>query len=300
MQVSKSYEGTIASAGSASARQVSFGATGTVSNYQNRVDFVNQTIADFLRDECGVDTPYEVRDGSSYKFLWVYNIPFLFSPGSSSAYYFGFYGPYSATALNQGSNSTSNGTSGILNGVSGYSLFFANSASATAYKFTLYFDGDPAKGFILRVKCQTAAISSGFLFGFAKAANMLNGKNSVVWKYGAGSMYWNGIDLNEDGTMDADSFSAANVRIDQMLFSKDVNHTSSIGKLPLVPINVGIWKTKNIYKRPLGFGLPDPHTTATESQVAVEISGRKFLIGSNESVGGSVTYPSCGLIEMTT
>ena len=299
MQISRAFEGNISAAGSASSRQISYGASTNISSYQNRVDFVNQTIADFLKNDCGVNAAYEVREGSDYKFLWVYNVPFLFSPPGATTYYFSFYGPYNGSSLNPGTSSTSSGSSGILNGVSGYSLFFTNAASSTAYKFALYFDGDAENGFILRVKCQTASsISSGFLFGFAKAANMINGKNSVVWKYGAGYMYWNGIDLNDDGTMDEGSFSKDNVRIDQMLFSKEVNHTSASGKLPLVPINVGIWKTKNIYKRPLGFNLPVPHTTATESQVAIEISGRKFLVGSTESENGSSSYPSFGLLEM--
>lgn len=296
MQVSKSYEGSIETAGSPSARQVSFGATGTVSNYQNRVDFVNQTIADFLHDECGVNAVYEAREGSEYKFLWVYDVPFLFSPTSSSYYYFGFYGPFYGTSLNPGSSSTANGSTGVLNGSVGYSLFFANTASAVAYKFTLYFDGDPENGFVLRVQCQSASISNGFLFAFAKATNLINGKDAVAWKYGAGINWWNGIDLDKDGTMDPGSFSSDYVPITPYARTKAVDHTNNPGKIPLIPITAGLWKLKNMYQRPFGFDLPEAVITTTPNQVAVDIAGRRFVV-TNVDNTGTTAYLSCGLIE---
>lgn len=297
MQVSKSYSGNIASVGSATARQASYGADANITTYQNRVDFVNQTIADFLSTECGVDAAYEVRAGSSAKFLWIFGVPFLFANASATSYYFGFYGPFNATVLNTGSTSSTN-TPNL------YSLFFPNNNSGTDYNFTLYFDGDPDAGFVLRIRIRTAAISNGFFFAFLKATNIINGKNAVVWKYSLKNSseyfgyYANGIDINEDGTMDLDSFSPTPVdRYVPRLSSKAIDKTSNPGKFPLVPVLFGVWQAENIYQQPGNFGLPEALTTITETQAAIEIMGRKFIITCSDSSTAAYLRIDLGLIE---
>lgn len=308
MQVSKLYEGNIANIGTASARQVSYGVSTTVSVYQNRVDLVNQTVADFLHNVCGVDAAYEARAGSSYKFLWIYNVPFLFCNSSSTIYYFAFYGPLYATALNPGTNSNSGTSSGVSSGLVANSLFFPNNNSGTNYKFTLYFDGDPEKGFALRIKGLTYAnISNGFYFTFAKAKNILSGRDAVIWKYGgavsgSAGQYVNGVDLDENGEMVESSFSNNYINYYPTLFTKEPNKTDNPGKFPLVPMLFGAWKPENIYQRPSGFDLPAPVATTEEIQAAISIAGRKFIVTSQELSPAKVmssNYMNLGLLEVT-
>lgn len=305
MQISKEYAGNIDAVGSSSARQVSYGATGTVTTYQNRVDFVNQTIADFLSEECGVDAAYEVRTGSDVKFLWIFGVSFLFSPASSSNYHFGFFGPFNENALNPGALNNSNGTtSGSVNyHLSSYSKLFPSNTTGTDYNFTLYFDGDPGKGFVLRIKIGTSNISNGFFFAFMKAKNIINGKNAVVWKYGNGgdsysSGHWvNGIDINADGTMDQNSSSTTAISAYYpCLLSRTVDKTSNLGKMPLVPVQFGIYEAVNMYQRPIGFDLPIAMTTVTETQAVIEVSGRKFLVTCSDN--SDYTCINLGLIEV--
>lgn len=307
MQVSKVFNGSIAAAGSATARVCSYGVTNTITTYQNRADFVNQAIADFLHNDCGVNAAYEVREGSAGKFLWIFNVPFLFAQPSSSYYYFSFWGPFYNTVLNPGSASASAGGSNtVYNGLSGLSLFFENSASSVKYNFTLYFDGDPQKGFILRVKCGTNSISAGFGFMFAKAKNILNSRAAVVWKYAFAlaatsnlATYVNGIDFNEDGGMVQESFSNTAISYLPMLYTKAVHKTDSPGKFPLVPLLIGPWKMENMFLMPFQFDLPSAVTSATEMQTATEISGRKFIVTCNNYAYITSSYLNCGLIEVT-
>ena len=55
MQISKSYSGTVESPAVTSSRDISWGVTSKQNLYTNLVDFVNQTVAAFLHNDCGVD-----------------------------------------------------------------------------------------------------------------------------------------------------------------------------------------------------------------------------------------------------
>jgi len=291
MQVTRAFSGTLSDVGKTSNRQISWGVTGLVTGYQNKVDFINQTIADFLKNDCGVDAVYEVREGSTYKFLWIYGVPFLLSPASASANNFAFYGPLYATALNSGS--TSSGSS--------LSTFFS-AYSAGNYSFSLLFTGNPQTGFALRIRpYNTVSISYSFCFKFFKAKNLFNGANSVMWTASAPtSDYYisaNGIDLLEDGSINKDSFSTALVHCQIILPTKAVVKQSNPGKLPLVPLISGVWEVQGIYQRPFGFDLPTASQASSETQVEIELSGRKFIVTNSDSP--HQYYLCMGLIEVS-
>lgn len=290
MQVTKSFSGTLDNLGSSSARQVSYGATATESTYWNRNDFLNQTIADFLHDDCGVDAAYEVRAGSSNKFLWIYDVPFLFSEttiSTSSGQQSRFYGPLNGATLYYAVNRC-----------------FA-SASSNTYNFKLNFCGNPSNGFCLRfVLYGTSIPNSGYKFVFCKAKNMLTQKDSVVFKYSNVTPTSNililnaanAIDINEDRSIDEISFNTDHVPYTPVLQTKNAIKADSGGKFPLVPLTFGIWKTTGFYLHPKGFGLPNALAASNEVQTEVSISGRRFIVTTLDDLKSS--YINCGLIEV--
>lgn len=301
MQISKSYSGTVENPAVTSSREISWGVTSKQNLYTNLVDFVNQTVADFLHNDCGVDTVYEVREGSDYKFLWIYNVPFLFTPAAVSSYSMTyFYGPLSTTALSTGQYGSSS---------TYHSKLFAEiptKANGGSYDFGLVFSGNPNTGFMLRFKYYSGtSIGQTFNFCFAKAKNLLNGKDAVVWKYRSSmsaspyfNEYMNGVDLNDDGSVAADSFSASVSAFSGILNTKEVLRTSNPGKLPLVPMIVGgIWRVDGIFQRPTNFNLPVANAATMEQQTEIQLSGRNFILAAIDAV--NTNYMNFGLIEVS-
>ena len=210
--------------------------------------------------------------------------------------------------MNSGASATSTGSiaGNIAHGVNLCSLFFASGASAVAYGFTLYFDGDPQKGFVLRIKPYgQSVISNGFCFAFAKAENIINGREAVVWKYGwalegtsnlAG--YINGIDLDESGNMLKESFSTTSAAYFPILRTSAAHKSSNPGKFPLVPLIIGPWKMKNMYYYMHNFDLPNVASTSTEMQTVVEIGGRRFIATCRNYTYIFNTNLNLGLLEV--
>lgn len=291
MQVTRSYAGTLADVGTTSARQLSFGAAGTQTAYWNKIDFINQTIADFLKNDCGVDVAYEIRDGATVKFLWIYDVPFLFS-GSSSTNSFYLYGPYNTTSI----AGTSANVPTFFGAYSGTNI--------GVYSFSLIFCGNPETGFALRFKTyNSSAVKSATCFRFMRAKNTLTGGNAVVWCWGDATAAYgvennaNGIDLDENGEMIESSYSTAVISYLFSLNGKAANKDSSGGKVALVPLMIGVWQVPGIYCHIRGLNLTVATTLTTEIQTEIEISGRRFLQTVNENAASG--YINMGLIEVT-
>lgn len=286
MQIVKSYSGTLENIGSSESRLGPYGTTYKASTYTVKNNFFNQTIADFLHNTCGVDAAYEMREGSTDKFLWIYNVPFLFLPSSGSNVIY-FFTPFNTTNTP-------------------WSASFSSPYSATSsgtYSFSLLFTGDAQRGFTLRFKMYgSSTILSSYYLNFAKATNILDGGNATVWGHAQSVSntvlsYANGININEDGTMIQDSFSNEKLTYYPALHAKAVNKTSTPGKFPLVPLLIGIWKLTGIYQYIQGFGLPTATSATTEVQCEVEIANRRFINTVSESVASG--YINFGLIEVT-
>lgn len=286
MQLIKTYEGVLDPVGATGVRPSSYGVAGNVTVYPAKVDFINRLIADFLKNDCGVNAAYEMRGGDTASFLWVNGAPFLFAPPTASVNYFNFYGPFYAPALVTGS-----GTS-----------FFVR-ATAGDYSFRLAFAGNPKTGFALRATpyYATNSFAATLCFRFARATNLLNGRDALVWVYNNTVTNTivsdaNGIDLLEDGSMDAGSFSSPAITYLPSLNGKAVNKTSAAGKFPLAPLLIGPWKLSGIYQHVRGFGLPSALGSHVDAQCEVEISGRRFINTTYESVAAG--YINLGLIEV--
>ncbi len=286
MQVTKAYAGTLVGSNVSSSRPTQFGNTKNLAGYWDKIDFINQTIADFLKKECGVEAAYESRHGEANKYLWIYGAPFLFYQYSTSSTSFNFAGPYTSSfSVN-------------VPGVSGYtSLSFYSAAAARDYSFSIVFTGNPKTGFTLRFINYNAKVpNNGYYVSFIKAKNLLNQKDSVVWKaVGLKTCY--GIDLNEDGMPDKESMPAAVLNFENRAYTEAANKAVSGGNFPLIPMRFGIWKPEGFYLFPDKFGVPAALGANTEMQTEIEISGRKFINTVPETT--SYSYINLGLIEVT-
>lgn len=293
MQISETFSGEVTLEAKTESRERSFGSTGTVSVYPSKVDTINSIIANFLRVTCGVDAYYEERDGSDYRFLWIYDVPFLLS-FSGTANNAVFYPPFGAASVSTSTDGTS------------VSNFF----SGAKYSFGIVFCGNPNNGFSMRFKTyNSTSVSTNLVLRFMRGENIINGENGVVWNaksiYSTGNQSdaspmlggANGVDLN-NRTVSAESFSTgADMYYTPRLFTKEVHRTSNDGALPLVPLCIGPYRINGMYLHPRHFGLPAAHSLSTEVQAEVTIGDRSFLVTANES--GGCSYINMGLIETT-
>lgn len=283
MQVTKAFSGTLANIGSTSARPYKFGNTVTHTGYWEKIDFINQTISDFL-NEMGVDAAYEARQDDPNKFLWINGVPFLYFCNSS-------YERWGIATLYNGASSNLSNSANVM-------LFYG--ASSGIYSFSLIFTGNPKGAFSLRFKgYNSTAVSSYTFVRYIKSKNLLNGKDSLVWVLENGTANLgncNGIDLNADGTLDPDSFSNTTITYLPSLAAKPINKTSGEGHFPLIPLLFGIWKPHGVYCHVRGFGLPDAMGTTVENQTEIEISGRRFINTTAENLGSG--FINIGLIEV--
>lgn len=319
MQVVKNYSGTI-NAGTSSTRHLYVGSTANSSVYASVVDFINETIADFLHNDCGVEEcVYEIRESDPYKFLWIFNVPFLFYPTNGG----------SGTSTWRSTVFQSPFNMGYSNGKSGYATTsYAStllSAALTAnidvnYDFDLYFDGNPKSAFSLRFKNYGASVPSlYFHFNFVKCKNVLSGKNSVVWSYvsnnnstssssWAANMVINAIDINEDGTVDADSGERSLAEKHTITICATTMRQKNPGKFPLIPVTFGsIYVAYDLYLIPYAFGLPVSAGCNTVIIPTVTIADKEFIISSyiSSTMSSNVAnemlynYIGLGLIDTT-
>lgn len=304
MQLRKYYNGSISALGSTRARTYSYGNTRTISQYDNKTDFINQTIADFLHDDCGVDATYEIRQGSTEKFLWIYGVPFLFSENSisgTSLTGINCYGPTIGNISVQSLSYTQR-------------IYIFASPSNVLYNFSLVFAGNPKNGFCLRFSpYNSTSIVANTNLIFVKTKNILNNKDSVVFNYPAQSFTVPGpikncyfVDINDDGSPDLvnTSFSYMIGYFPHLLsLPNNLSFDFSDNKFPLVPIMFGYCKANGIYCVPTGFGLPAAQSGTIEVQPEIEIAGRKFIVtsidGNNGSASNGAIYINLGLIDVT-
>jgi len=310
MQIKKSYSGSLDSLGSARARVIGLDTTVSMNQYDSKTDFVNQTIADFLHDDCGVDAKYDVGNGSTEKFLWIYGAPFLFIDSATSGtsitycYCYGY--------LN---NLTTNSQPVVLENPTNRRLAFFLSPTSLNYSFSLGFVGNPKNGFCLRVISYGTTVFSNFIPLFIKTTNILTGQNSMVYTSpnavtanNPASMLYNAfpVTFNSDGTIDHEhtnnQYPSGYIQaIGTSQYTQSSKDLAS-GKFPLIPIMFGgIHKPNGIYMVPVGFGLPNALSFNIETQPEVTINGRKFILTSLPGASNSsgLAFISCGLIEVT-
>ena len=290
MQLMKRFTGSIGTLGSTAARPKSFGGTGTLAAYASRVDKINGIVADFLREDCGVDAVYQARSGSTGKFLWIWDAAFLFMPPASNNLYFAFYGPYYDTPLMGGS---STGTNTVHN-----FTFFSGTATSVNYDFGLVFTGNSDSCFCLRpIRTGENVPQLNGCIKFLKAQNPLNGRHSIVFApYTSRNGYMRAVDILEDGSMDSKSAITVGTNYNELLFTSQADRDNNPGKLPLLPLNLLGREAVGVYHYPQHFGLPEAALNTTVNQVEVEIAGRRFIITDrDEYANGNICL---GLIEV--
>lgn len=294
MQKIQAYNDSI-TLGSTSKRTVSYGKSTTQTLYVNKVDFFNQTVADFLSD-CGVDAAYESRGVSEDKFLWIYGVPFLFTPKSSGTSgnaneTFNLYYPYDSTPA-------------VTTSVDIFSAYNKND-----YSFYLIFTGNPKTGFVLRNTTYTsnAPTAASIIIRFMRTVNTINGKNGLAWSSNPGTgipkddytsftesdftqyaLYYH-IAEPIDNIIEESTYSPNTANSSIYFITRDIDKQLYPGKIPLVQVKVGEVRTvPGVYHIPSkNYQFPASESYNSILQTETEIDGRRFIVMSGYSFNTS-------------
>lgn len=301
MQVSKTYKGTLAGTETNVSRVYSYGSTVTPTYDTSKIDFINTTVAAFLRDTCGVaDVAYAAKGTSSEKFLWIYGVPFLFA-FTSSYLYLGIFAPVHTKTTS-------------LAVIDTRASSFLNTSASRDYAFGLIFTGNPKAGFALRLSSLNtngtiANINSNALC-IMNTMNTINGKNSVPFfnSVNASTTLHTVYNVDIDPStkiLDLDTMNDTepNGAIPEIIMGTRSN-TLYPEKFPLVPYMLGPHITKGIYCVMGNMGLPLASTTSYLTMPEVIIGTRKFIVTSMTSnrtnaLGMGSGYLNMGLIEVS-
>lgn len=271
MQKIKRCTGTT-SPSSTKSYNLSYGITKTESLYASIIEKLNNEIAIFLHDDCGVDAAYESRGTDKNSYLWIYGVPFFFMQSAVSQPQSRIYGPFNADKQ-------------IIQMSGG---IFPPTVGAV-YNFFLIFCGNPETGFILRITPNQTGVEnitsfSGFTLGIMKGRNFLTDRDSVIWNGVTttfGTEYY-GCDMNSDNIIDGDYFIYERVSSNLTYSYRTNEQELNPSIFPLMPLMVGPWKMTKIYSTPTHFSLvpAQPYSSITQSEMI--IGDRRFL----------VTYPN--------
>lgn len=297
MQIEQVYTGTVESTALTVVRPYSYGIASTTTLYSTQTDTMNQTVANFLKDTCGVDAAYEDRGDTGYKWLWIFDVPFFFThPTGSSPKSNLLYGPYSTTPVGEDAP---------------FETFNANGT----YTIRLRLFGDPSTAFALALFSRNSTTSGPGTYKFVKATNILTQGNAVFWALGntittVGSnpysskevAYGNAIDLDSSGALVVKSL-VTQVPYRPYQYTSAGQYELNFDKIPLIPIRFVLWELKGCYCLPLQWGLPNPVYWYNPTQTEIEIAGRKFIITVNPYdtyySNISSSYINLGLLEVT-
>lgn len=307
MQKIKKVQGRLTSIGTKTInRYVSYkNANSGMSCYTNKINLINQSIADFLSQDCGVDAAYEKRgptsSGADQNFLFIYGVPFMFFTGDAENV-IKVYGPYDQT---------------ITETLSSNKGFF-ESATSPDYDFSIIFNGNPKTSFFIRfIPYGDSALSSTIVCRFMRGKNILNKKDGLVWFFGqtqgdnisrttytpvatgqAVKKIWGvDTDLLDDKNFISENSFTANYREMVIAQSFDpVDYTNNPDKFPLIPVYVGPWELVGAYLHPTSFNIPGALALGVANQTEIEVAGRRFMITCDTSYSNS--RANMGMIEL--
>ena len=213
----------------------SYGTSATEKISRERTDVLNYALEEFL-NECGVDVNY---DGN---YLWINGVPVVFY-FYQNYYYYSCCFPFNSTAIVTGSTTTTD----IFNG--------------NNYNFKIRLLGEPTGAFYLVISRNYAAPTFSQVFGFFKATNFINERNSRLFRYGTNLNIY-AIDLDDDGSpIDIGRNTAAGITCDLNILA--VDYSNNADKYPLVEWNPAIFKAEGCY-----YGLPNSPLPAAAAQTS--------------------------------
>lgn len=296
MQVTRHFSGVFNS-GSTKAFHYAYGSSSTTSLYEGVVEELNQIVADFLANDCGIEgVVYEARGTDTQKYIWIFDSPILFLYAvSSNIPYVVMYMPYANNVLINTSTSTR----------------LAVSTSDWTYSFYLYFSGNAKSGGLLRFSTYAGSvpIAAGSFF-INKLLNICTGKDAVyvscpafftLTTYMGYKYIW---DTDENDEVLITKGFAFNTLLNT------ANNAWNFGeKYPLIPLYVGPYKFLNLYyfvaNNASGFRPPDGNRLTVEVQTEFSLDGRQFIsyyftnFGAATSTASGASFASMGLQEVT-
>lgn len=269
MQRRNEYSGTL-TLGTAAARPVSWGNSGTVTMYASWADEMNDIIAAFLTS-CGVPAAYEMRSGDSYKWLYIYNIPFFAYPAGTNANYSVYISPPMTSYDYYKAKLTAHSQIATISG------------STLTYRFGLNFAGLAGNGFYLRAGYYNGSsylISSSGI-GVFPCKYAANDADATAWTvlYTSGSNgYWryNVMELTSAGKPVTANF-AENEANNFVCGLPTTEPMKRDGKFPLVNVMFGKYSAKGLYLLPLNYGVTDAKNYSVEDMTEFTVADRTFL-----------------------
>ncbi len=254
----KSFSGSISSSTSETINKsygISSGTLATEKISRERTDVLNNALVEFL-GECGVDVNY---DGN---YLWINGAPVTFYFYQNNNYYSCFFA-FNTTAVVAGSASSTD-------------IFNTNGLD---YNFKVRLLGEPTTAFILVISRNYTTPSFVQAFGFFKATNIINGKNSRFFTWGS----FNGIyaiDLNDKG-LPIDIGRSSSCGVTPYLNLLPADYSNNAGKYPLVEWNPAIFKAEGCYYGLRNSPLPDGSPLAGDAQTFIRLGEDVYYVSYN-------------------
>lgn len=268
MQRRREYSGTVTVGSSTESRPWAWGSSGTTTFYTAWTDFLNSTIAAFLT-ECGVSASYTQKSGDSYKWLYIYGIPFFAYAGSSTPYTIILVPPFASSTYNGG---------WLFNN----SSLIYRSGTTVTYNFGLNYAGKAESGFYLRAGYSSGGLYyiSGSGIAVIPCTSVSNSADAVAWikSYSTSSnAAWqaNVMELTSGGLPVTSNYDQTVFNYVCGLSTKEVMKND--GKFPLVPMFFGKYKAKSAYLLPLNYGVPQSAGYTAENMTEFSVASRTFL-----------------------
>lgn len=300
MQKIKHFSGNVVDHGVTESRICSYGnksASGKADVYINKVNLVNEIIASFLRDDCGVDAEYTTKSGSltELDFLWIYGFPVL----------------YAFIKLDNKNNlflpDTGSSSSYKISSASEDSSLF-KSTTTPDYSFDLIFTGSPDAFALRMTSYKDSNVDMQMTLRIIRATNILNNKDAILCGVSVNSSSgsnmasdavtftpWS-VDIS-DGILDVDTISPSKRAGQVVINTQSIDFELNPNKIILQPIFVAPYQTKGLFYRPVNFNLPNATPANIPLQTEIEMAGRRFIITNSDS--GDTKNITMGMIEVT-
>ncbi len=253
----KSFSGSVSSNTSETINKsygISSGTLATERISRERTDVLNNALVEFL-GECGVDVNY---DGN---YLWINGAPVTFYFYQNYNHYSCCF-PFNTTAI-AGSTSTTD-------------IFNTNGLD---YNFKVRLLGEPTTAFILVISRNYTTPSFSQAFGFFKAANIINGKNSRLYTYNSFNAIY-AVDLDGEG-LPINIGRGTSGGVTPYLNLLPADYSNNAGKYPLVEWNPAIFKAEGCCYGLTNSPLPNGNSVTSDAQTFIRLGEDIYYVSYN-------------------
>ena len=139
--------------------------------------------------------------------------------------------------------------------------------------------GEPTTAFILVISRNYTTPSFRQAFGFFKATNIINGKNSRLYNCGAFNAIY-AIDLDDEGLpidIGRSTVNTASYKLDSI----PADYSNNAGKYPLVEWHPAIFKAEGCYYGLFNSPLPNGSSPTSDAQTFIRLGEDVYYVSHN-------------------